>query len=221
MATWMVHLRIAENLLENFDLHTTEFLAGNIGPDSGIPNENWTSYNPPKNVTHWFIETEGSIPQIDAESFCEKYLKDQLHTLEEKKRSFLIGYYVHLLTDIEWSIMHKSKQDNDPEYNERIVNDKSFIWEVKQDWYGLDFEYIRQNEDNIFNREFTGIHNMINHVDYFPEDAFNIQIKYIQDFYKNKSSEFIPTGRYLTTHEMNTFVEATSYLIDNKLKELL
>jgi len=221
MATWMVHLRIAENLLKNYDLHETEFLAGNIGPDSGIPNKNWTSYNPPKKVTHWFIETNGLIPQIDAESFYEKYLKDQLQMIEEKKLSFLLGYYVHLLTDIEWSIMHKSKQDNNPEYNERIINDKNFIWEVKQDWYGLDFEYICQNEDNIFNSKFTGIKDMINYVDYFPEDAFNIQIKYIQDFYKNKSAEFIPTGRYLTTLEMDRFVEATSHFINDKLKKLL
>lgn len=40
MASWMIHLRIADQLLDNrivgFDM--SAFLLGNIGPDSGVPN---------------------------------------------------------------------------------------------------------------------------------------------------------------------------------------
>lgn len=36
MASWMVHLRIADRLLSEFpDLEETEFVVGNIAPDSG------------------------------------------------------------------------------------------------------------------------------------------------------------------------------------------
>jgi hypothetical protein len=43
MATWITHLRIAENILnKGYNLETTPFTVGNISPDSGVPNEDWT-----------------------------------------------------------------------------------------------------------------------------------------------------------------------------------
>lgn len=53
MATWITHLRVAENILKRFKLEENEFLAGNIAPDSGVPNENGSGFNPPKEITHW------------------------------------------------------------------------------------------------------------------------------------------------------------------------
>jgi hypothetical protein len=42
MATRIVHLRLAENLLELIDgLDPAYFATGSIAPDSGIPDENW------------------------------------------------------------------------------------------------------------------------------------------------------------------------------------
>ena len=39
MATWGVHIRIAEDLLKMINsLDPTSFLVGNIGPDCGKPN---------------------------------------------------------------------------------------------------------------------------------------------------------------------------------------
>jgi hypothetical protein len=43
MATWMVHLRIADKLLNKIKgLSYTEFVVGNIAPDSGVPNDAWS-----------------------------------------------------------------------------------------------------------------------------------------------------------------------------------
>ena len=40
MASWMVHLRIADLLMREFNnVEKTEFVVGNIAPDSGIPGE--------------------------------------------------------------------------------------------------------------------------------------------------------------------------------------
>ena len=37
MASWIVHLRIADQLLDRIpDLRSTEFVVGNIAPDSGM-----------------------------------------------------------------------------------------------------------------------------------------------------------------------------------------
>jgi hypothetical protein len=45
MATWIAHLRLAENLLETIDgLEAASFALGNIAPDSGIPDEKWENF---------------------------------------------------------------------------------------------------------------------------------------------------------------------------------
>lgn len=45
MASWMIHLRIADKLLDKLtNITTTEFIMGNIAPDSGVPNEDWSVF---------------------------------------------------------------------------------------------------------------------------------------------------------------------------------
>jgi hypothetical protein len=59
MGTWICHLRIAEKLLERIEgLDPHAFAIGNIAPDSGIPDENWRTFNPPKLITHFGNENE-------------------------------------------------------------------------------------------------------------------------------------------------------------------
>ena len=54
MASWMVHLRIADRLLDRISgLSPVEFIMGNIAPDSGIPNEDWTAFKPSTKISHF------------------------------------------------------------------------------------------------------------------------------------------------------------------------
>ena len=54
MASWMVHLRVADKLLERLSkVEETEFIVGNIAPDSGVPNADWTAYAPSTKVSHF------------------------------------------------------------------------------------------------------------------------------------------------------------------------
>ncbi|MFN8421221.1 MAG: hypothetical protein U0528_18555 [Anaerolineae bacterium] len=47
MTTWIGHLRIAEQLLvENTALDEVAFTLGNLGPDSGKPNADWSRFDP-------------------------------------------------------------------------------------------------------------------------------------------------------------------------------
>ena len=49
MGTWISHLRIAENLLQHFpELDEDTFTFGNLSPDSGIPNADWTEFERPR-----------------------------------------------------------------------------------------------------------------------------------------------------------------------------
>lgn len=73
MASWMVHLRVADLLLDQWDssseqpkaqlkdqlkaqryeLDETAFVVGNIAPDSGVPTEDGRAYIPNKTISHF------------------------------------------------------------------------------------------------------------------------------------------------------------------------
>ncbi len=54
MATWVTHLMIADGVLEALPrLDRRGFCVGNIAPDCNIENEDWTSFIPPREVTHF------------------------------------------------------------------------------------------------------------------------------------------------------------------------
>jgi len=67
MGTWISHLRIAEQLLTAMpQLDEVAFIYGNLAPDSGLPNADWSAFDPPKEVTHFLRpgEDEGRIAGI-------------------------------------------------------------------------------------------------------------------------------------------------------------
>ena len=61
-------------------------------------------FDPPKKITHWVDNGK-----INAQNFYNKYLSDINVQKDADRCSFLMGYYVHLLTDIEWSKFSKEK----------------------------------------------------------------------------------------------------------------
>ena len=54
MASWMIHLRVADLLLDRVP-DKTAFVVGNIAPDSGVPSADWSQYFPPKSVSHYKV----------------------------------------------------------------------------------------------------------------------------------------------------------------------
>ena len=94
MASWMVHLRIADELLNRIDdLDETTFVLGNIAPDSGVPNEDWSVFTPPTNVTHFKTKPEERT-FIDIDKFITEYFSSEaINGYTQKEYSFFLGYY--------------------------------------------------------------------------------------------------------------------------------
>src|SRR5690349_18792534 len=98
MATWIAHLRLAENLLERIpNLDEAQFAIGNLAPDSGLPDEKWEHFDPPKEVTH-FLRNGTSESDIHDLEFYRKYLAD-VSAQEVGRFSLRLGYFFHLLAD--------------------------------------------------------------------------------------------------------------------------
>jgi len=213
MATWIAHLRIADKILKELPYKRLEFLAGNIGPDSGLPNEDYSRFDPPKSVTHFLDENKRDHPasKISSSLFYDNHLQNDI-------TDYKIGYYAHLITDVRWSILLVNQRKENPDLYKQLKEDPSFIWEIKKDWYGLDFKYVYEINSDIFN-EFMTIKAVPDHLDYFPKGALDIQLKNIQNYYSDKGQWPQGQGIYLKEKEMDTFVEETALYIIEKLKK--
>ena len=204
MATWGLHIRVAENLLnKDHDLDYEKFLVGNIGPDCGEPNEDWSQFNPPKEVSHWI---GCGRKKIYPDNFYDAYLSDKVG--DKEKRSFYIGYYTHLMVDKEWKKLVDRKKEKDLHYAP-LKEDKAFIWTIKKDWYDLDHLYFRENRESLFFKIFPRVETFPDYLHYYPRGAIEKQVKFISDFYLNPPENLDREYIYLTSDEMNDFVDRT------------
>ncbi|WP_138205618.1 hypothetical protein [Haloimpatiens lingqiaonensis] len=58
------------------------------------------------------------------------------------------------------------------------------------------------------------------YLDYFPKGAFEKQVKYITEFYLGENEESKDNFIYLTEDEMDEFVDKTTRIIDNLLRNV-
>ena len=208
MASWMVHLRIADKLLDQFPgLSPTEFTVGNMAPDSGVPNADWSAFSPPTKVSHF--KTTSS--KADPDAFAAKYWTKELQERHSNREfSFFLGYLCHLLTDIAWveqiyapsKIKFAQLRASDP---------KNFAWLMKEDWYDLDFKYLRDHPGfrtfQIY-LDAAGFENTF--MEEFATDAFDDRRAYITSWYMEGKENLDRVYPYLSEAEMDAFVEQTS-----------
>ena len=206
MASWMVHLRIADRLLAHWpDLDAEAFVLGNIAPDSGVPNADWTQFDPPKSVSHFKAYPD------PPDAFCAAYFNDAvIPTYSRREYAFFLGYYVHLLTDAEWvrevfAPLLRDHPEEAAEDRDRLVQ------AAKEDWYDLDFLYLEQHPDF---RAFSVYENAAEldnvFMDSFRRDAFTDRRRYICEFYRGgKHGELHRAYVYLTPEQAEEFVKNT------------
>jgi hypothetical protein len=181
MGTWICHLRVAEALLDQLaGLDPVAFSCGNLAPDSGVPNADWTVFDPPKEVTHFLRpgEGEGRIRDL---AFYYQYVVPARHD-DSARSSFLLGYFCHLLCDNLWSrrIVAASKQA----YAARFEEDANAAWEdLKTDWYDLDHRYVRDHPACLFWRVFYPAPNPPMYLPLVPAAALHQQLDFIRAFY--------------------------------------
>ena len=222
MASWMVHFRVADGILSTCDrLSSLEFIFGNIAPDSGVPNEDWSVFTPSTDISHFKIPRSDGKMVIAPEKFASKYLtKDKLCTYTPEERSFYLGYLSHLLTDLLWiEKVFDPTARRDPEYSD---TNRACVQKWKEDWYDLDFLYLRENPNfNVFlqYRAAEGFENRF--MEEFAPDAFDNRRAYICEFYLENKSGLDREYPYLTREQMDDFVAQASEHLCKILTPLL
>lgn len=214
MATWMVHLRVAEQMLEVFPrLERQEFIVGNIAPDSGVPNEDWSVFTPDTNTSHF--KTDG---EIDIPKFLNKYMTgEKWAAYGEKAKSFFLGYYVHLLTDELWrdEVVYPTIEKHRELYDRDRME---AIWTFKKDWYDLDHLFIRNHPDF---QPFLEYENAVGFQNCFMEefagDAFDRRRIYITGFYREPHEDLDREYPYLCEGDMQVFVAKVRRVLTERI----
>lgn len=67
MATWIVHLRVADKIASIFkDFNYDKFILGNLAPDSGVINKNGKGFIPDGKLSHFQeIDTDEKVVHPD------------------------------------------------------------------------------------------------------------------------------------------------------------
>lgn len=93
MATWVVHLRIADAVRQQLTwidaLPELPFAVGNLAPDGGVELAPHV-YEPDSAITHW--TPTGKKRDIDAEAFYQAYLQENSLTADAQAFFWAIMY---------------------------------------------------------------------------------------------------------------------------------
>jgi hypothetical protein len=208
MATWISHLRIADKLIKDLEIKNhIEFIVGNIAPDSGVPNDDWSSFTPSTDISHW----KNVDRNIEYQSFFNEYCK----TPNPIGNDFYLGYYIHLVSDDLWNkIIYEKKSE---EFKVQLSNDPKFVWTMKKDWYDLDKKYINENQLKTYEL-FSQIEMFNNkYLDIFSENAFSLKINEINRFYKQRGEDLNRNYMYLHEDEINDYVNKTVETVKLKI----
>jgi hypothetical protein len=209
MGTWISHLRIAEQLLTAIpQLDEVAFIYGNLAPDSGLPNADWSAFDPPKEVTHFLGPREADEGRIKDLEFFRGYLADLKADDDRRQYSFALGYFMHLLCDNLWAkrIVSASKRD----YAQLLAERGREAWGIlKDDWYGLDVLYVRDHPECSFWRVVMQTPNPPAYLSFVPEAGLHHQLDHIRQFYSQPDLSWV-LGRpypYLNETTMMRFVD--------------
>ena len=199
MGTWISHLRIAESLFQYVPgLDEVTFAFGNLSPDSGVPNADWSQFDPPKEVTHFLKKGEGEHA-IDDLVYYQQYLAPVRPEDDIKLYSFRLGYFFHLICDIMWAkrIWEATKTACRAELER---NESEAVGNIKRDWYGLDQLYVRKNKDSLFWRVIVPSQNPPSYLPFVKDEALHHQYNYIRQYYSQPESDWFSS---LPFHYLN------------------
>ena len=221
MASWIIHLRVADELLKRFPaLCPTEFCIGNIAPDSGVPGEGYT-FTPPKSVSH-FQKPHGDHKISGYDIYADAYLTPKKRNeYDGASLSFHLGYFSHLLTDYLWALniaLPTFENDRD----EYLRDKAAAVRKYKIDWYDLDFRYLRDHPDFYAFKVCAASEGIENRwLDFYPNEAFEQSRKRITEFYSEKCENLDREYTWLTPERADVFVRTAVERIAAEIKEMI
>lgn len=233
MATWVTHLRVADEVIRKTPfLCRHEFFVGNIAPDCNIENEDWTRFTPSREVTHWMGNERKTA--ADCDRFLHEYI-ERKEKLDVKEEAFLLGYYAHLITDAEFQRyirdVDRVKAAWDriklhPELSKQAVGMEETWDSVKKligscermkDIYSIEAEYLENNPESGYLTDIVCLKEFPDYVDYLPAGAIVRKIKVMGYMPEKERSQYPYIG--MSRDEYNCFIKRTTELVVEAIEE--
>ena len=205
MASSIIHIAVANELNKKLNRDKNKLLIGSIAPDI------WKLIGIPKTNTH-FHYPNTNIPNLDR--FLEKYKEDL-------NDDFVLGYYIHLITDYLWFKYFITEINSDGiitkidgtkvkctgnMFNDFIYNDYTNLNIKIIDEYNLDLK--------IFYSEIPDMKDIIKEI---PIEKLNLIIDKAGQIIENSKS----SKAYLFNIEsIKKFIATSNELILSNLKDL-
>ena len=210
MASWLTHLRVAEMIKQKVsEIDFPYLIIGSIAPDSGVPDESQRNYTPSKEVTHYRYQKDGSVADMDETMFFNSYLvPEKIMTRSDSTRSFLWGYYFHLITDKLW--LEEYFRPFQKNYEIEYANpEKDFVDFIREEMLALDFEYLKENGAELVEqlKSFDGNTNFFNE---FDSDCIYSCKSRIVDFYCGEPLQLDRECKYLSPQIIADFIAKAS-----------
>jgi hypothetical protein len=235
MASWVTHLMIADSIMKQCpDLDRRGFCVGNIAPDCNVENEDWTAFTPSREVTHW-MSGERKVAS-DCETFCEEYIHKHKNKIQSREHySFLLGYYVHLITDaaFQWYIRDEKRVKDtwrriDGEENLRVLakgypkdwdSVKKLISKTDRmhEIYSMEAEYLRDNPTSGYLTDILPLNKFPDYIDYLPHGCVLRKISIMG--YLPELDENLTNPISMSRDEFLFFADNTASLVMDKLRE--
>lgn len=197
MASYHMHICIAKKINEKLKIDENLFFIGSIAPD--LPTE----LGKPNNKSH-FLDDETGV--IMSDIFYKKYKNDLYNP-------YVMGYFVHLLTDYLWFSKYISKYINEylkkenlelslryKDLKKKILNDYSNLSDFLEEKYSLNLEKL--NCENVLETksieeiDATKLNVLIDRLSknkYLTDDKtlYVMNEEYMEDFIENCAVEIL------------------------------
>lgn len=179
MASWLTHLRVAEMIKQKVsEIDFPFFLMGSVAPESGVSDET---------------------------AFFNNYLvPEKIITRSDGTRSFLWGYYFHLITDKLWQeeyfVPFQKSYEKDFEKPE-----KDFADYLEEEMLSIDFEYLKENGKELLDL-LAGFEGSISSFYEFDSEYIQECKRRIVDFYNGEPVSLKREYKYLSPQIIEDFI---------------
>ena len=235
MATWIMHLMIADRILEiSPTLDRLSYAVGNIAPDCNVENENWTVFTPSREITHWMNSDRKNA--ADCERFYSEYLLPRIRSnVSHEEFSFLLGYYSHLVADamLQQTVRNPSRvhaawericavlslrplTEILPESWDSIKKIISRTERARENEYFED-EYISRHPSSAYMTEILPLQSFPDYIDYLPKGSIVRKIG-VMGRIPNNPPIPVPMLSF-SAEELNEYVETTVQIICRTFSE--
>ena len=226
MASWVTHLMIADRVLEVIpELDRHGFCVGNIAPDCNVENEDWTQFVPSREITHWMSANRKVA--ADCDRFYNEYIANREQEIDtEQERSFLLGYYAHLIVDAEfqryiretervafsWArikahpVLLEKAKDMPENWDsvKKLINRN----ERMRDIYTIEAEYLEKHPNSGYLTEILEVKTFPDYIEYLPKGAIVRKIGVMGYLPKKELGTFPFIA--ITREEYSTFIDAAT-----------